>query len=66
MLCRSLVRGKVLVRAQQPILSDNQVTVACATLGKLRQISLLPLTKNIITKSSSDQCNQPSESQLMI
>jgi hypothetical protein len=43
------------------ILSDNQVTVACATLGKLCQISLLPLRTeqhNIIIR---DQYNQPSE-----
>jgi hypothetical protein len=33
------------------LLSDNQVTVACATLGKLCQISLLPLTKNMINTS---------------
>jgi hypothetical protein len=53
----------VVGRAQRyyaPLLSDNQVTVACATLGKLCQISLLPLrteNHNIIR----DQYNQPSE-----
>jgi hypothetical protein len=36
---------------QDAILSDNQVIVACATLGKLCQISLLPLTKNTSTTS---------------
>jgi hypothetical protein len=33
------------------LVSDNQVTVACATLGKLGQISLFPLTKNIMNTS---------------
>jgi hypothetical protein len=42
-------------------LSDNQVTVACATLGKLCQISLLPLTKNKKQHIMRDQYNQPSE-----
>jgi hypothetical protein len=43
----SSIQGKI-----DNLLSDNQVTVACATLGKLCQVSLLPLTKNITTSSS--------------
>jgi hypothetical protein len=43
------------------MLSDNQVTVACAKRGKLCHISLLPLTKNNITTLLRDQYNQPSE-----
>jgi hypothetical protein len=50
-----------IARAKRPLvtdsygrkLSDNQVTVACATLGKLCQISLLPL--------STEQHNTSSE-----
>jgi hypothetical protein len=33
----------LLINLSYELLSDNQVTVACATLGKLCQISLLPL-----------------------
>jgi hypothetical protein len=38
MVIRMAVNG-----GDKDVLSDNQVTVACATLGKLCQISLLPL-----------------------
>jgi hypothetical protein len=40
------------------MLSDNQVTVACATLGKLCQISLLPLrTEHHRTSSDINTIN---------
>jgi hypothetical protein len=43
------------------IVSDNQVTVACATLGKFCQISLLPLRTEQHDNIIRDQYNQPSE-----
>jgi hypothetical protein len=44
-------------------MSDNQVTVACAALGKLCQISLLPLRTEQHNNIIRDQYNQPSEPQ---
>jgi hypothetical protein len=40
---KPLARCQGCVETAVKMLSDNQVTVACATLGKLCQISLLPL-----------------------
>jgi hypothetical protein len=45
--------------------SDNQVTVACATLGKFCQISLLPLRTEQHNNIIRDQYNQPSKPQFI-
>jgi hypothetical protein len=54
---KTLIKGAGVL----PHLSDNQVTVACATLEKLCQISLLPLRTEQHHNIIRDQYNQPSE-----